>query len=74
MLTNTGRREQRSRLLPALSWYFVMAMAVFRDGRAEVLRRLTEELAVHAGMAQGMGRSHYRGYFAGRGTGWVKHH
>lgn len=44
MLTNTGRREQRSRLLPAKSWYFVMATAVFQDGRAEVMRRLTEGL------------------------------
>jgi hypothetical protein len=31
ILTETGRREKRSRLFcPLLSWYFVMAMAVFR--------------------------------------------
>jgi Insertion element 4 transposase N-terminal len=38
----TGRREKRSRLLPAqVVLYVVMARAVFRDGYAEVTRRLT---------------------------------
>jgi hypothetical protein len=42
VLAQTGRREQRSRLLPAhVVVYFVMAMAVFRDGYEEVMRRLT---------------------------------
>jgi hypothetical protein len=42
ILTETGRREKRSRLLPAhVVVYFVMAMAVFRDGYEEVMRRLT---------------------------------
>jgi hypothetical protein len=42
VLAETGRREKRSRLLPAhVVVYFVMAMAVFRDGYEEVMRRLT---------------------------------
>lgn len=42
ILTEIGRREKRSRLLPAhVVVYFVMAMAVFRDGYEEVMRRLT---------------------------------
>lgn len=42
LLAETGRRERRSRLLPAHAVvYFVMAMAVFRDGYEEVMRRLT---------------------------------
>jgi len=42
VLAETGRREKRSRLLPAhIVVYFVMAMAVFRDGYEEVMRRLT---------------------------------
>ena len=42
ILAETGRREKRSRLLPAhVVVYFVMAMAVFRDGYEEVMRRLT---------------------------------
>jgi hypothetical protein len=41
VLAETGRREKRSRLLPAhVVVYFVMAMAVFRDGYEEVMRRL----------------------------------
>jgi hypothetical protein len=41
VLTETGRREKRSRLLPAhVVVYFVMAMAIFRDGYEEVMRRL----------------------------------
>ena len=41
VLAQTGRREKRSRLLPAhVVVYFVMAMAVFRDGYEEVMRRL----------------------------------
>ena len=41
VLTETGRREKRSRLLPAhVVVYFVMAMAVFGDGYEEVMRRL----------------------------------
>jgi hypothetical protein len=42
VLAETGRKEKRSRLLPAhVVVYFVMAMAVFRDGYEEVMRRLT---------------------------------
>ena len=42
VLAETGRREKRSRLLPAhVVVYFVMAMAMFRDGYEEVMRRLT---------------------------------
>jgi hypothetical protein len=41
VLAETGRREKRSRLLPAhVVVYFVIAMAVFRDGYEEVMRRL----------------------------------
>jgi hypothetical protein len=46
VLAETGRREKRSRLLPAhVVVYFVMAMAIFRDGYEEVTRRLTGGLA-----------------------------
>jgi hypothetical protein len=42
VLAETGRRQKRSRLLPAhVVVYFVMAMAIFRDGYEEVMRRLT---------------------------------
>ncbi len=41
VLTETGKREKRDRLLPAhVVVYFVVALAVFRDGYEEVLRRL----------------------------------
>jgi hypothetical protein len=41
ILAETGRREQRNRLLPAhVVVYFVIAMAVFSDGYEEVMRRL----------------------------------
>jgi transposase IS4-like protein len=41
VLAETGRREKRSRLLPAhVVVYFVIAMAVFRDGYEEVMRRM----------------------------------
>lgn len=41
VLAATGRREKRSRLLPAhVMVYFIMAMAVFGDGYEEVMRRL----------------------------------
>jgi hypothetical protein len=41
VLAETGRREKRSRLLPAHAVvYFVMAMAIFSDGYEEVMRRL----------------------------------
>ena len=41
VLAETGRREKRSRLLPAhVVVYFVLAMAVFGDGYEEVMRRL----------------------------------
>ena len=41
VLAETGRREKRSRLLPAhVVVYFVIAMAIFRDGYEEVMRRL----------------------------------
>jgi hypothetical protein len=42
VLAETRRREKRSRLLPAhVVVYFVMALAIFRDGYEEVMRRLT---------------------------------
>lgn len=41
VLTETGKREKRVRRLPAhVVVYFVLAMAVFRDGYEEVMRRL----------------------------------
>jgi hypothetical protein len=41
VLAETGRREKRSRLLPAhVVVYFVLAMAMFSDGYEEVMRRL----------------------------------
>src|SRR5579862_1917903 len=41
VLAETGRREKRSRLLPAhVVVYFVMALAIFSDGYEEVMRRL----------------------------------
>ena len=41
VLAESGRREKRSRLLPAhVVVYFVIAMAVFGDGYEEVMRRL----------------------------------
>jgi hypothetical protein len=41
MLPETGRPEQRPRLLPAHAVVFRDGMAVFRDGYAEVIWRLT---------------------------------
>lgn len=42
VLAETDRKERRSRLLPAhVVVYFVMALAIFRDGYEEVMRRLT---------------------------------
>jgi len=42
VLAETRRREKRTRLLAAhVVVYFVMAMAIFRDGYEEVMRRLT---------------------------------
>lgn len=41
VLAETGRREKRSRLLPAhFVVYFVLALALFPDGYEEVVRRL----------------------------------
>ena len=69
VLAETRRREKRSRLLPAhVVVYFVMAMAIFRDGYEEVMRRLTGGLAVHAGLVAGLGGAHHRGDLAGPGT------
>jgi len=46
VLTQTGRTSRRHRDLPAhVVVYFVMAMAIFRDGYEEVTRRLTGGLA-----------------------------
>lgn len=45
VLAETGRKEQRIRLLPAhVVVYFVVAMAVFRDGYEEVTRKLVDGL------------------------------
>ena len=46
VLTETGRREKRSRRLPAhVVVYFVIAMGIFRDGYEEVLRKLVNGLS-----------------------------
>ena len=46
VLAETGRREKRSRRLPAhVVVYFVIAMTVFRDGYEEVLRKLVNGLS-----------------------------
>jgi hypothetical protein len=45
VLAETGRREKRSRLLPAhVVVYFVMALSLFRDGYDEVIRALVHGL------------------------------
>ncbi|MGB8384780.1 MAG: IS4 family transposase [Dermatophilaceae bacterium] len=45
VLAETGKKEKRSRLLPAhVVVYFVMALALFRDGYDEVLRTLVHGL------------------------------
>ncbi len=45
VLAETGRKEKRSRLLPAhVVVYFVMALALFRDGYDEVMRHLVHGL------------------------------
>lgn len=46
VLAETGRREKRTRRLPAhVVVYFVVAMAIFRDGYEEVLRKLVNGLS-----------------------------
>ncbi len=45
VLADTGRKEKRSRLLPAhVVVYFVMSLALFRDGYDEVMRQLVHGL------------------------------
>jgi transposase IS4-like protein/DDE family transposase len=45
VLAETGRREKRSRLLPAhVVVYFIIAMAIFRDGYEEVVRKMVDGL------------------------------
>jgi hypothetical protein len=45
VLTESGRSQKRSRLLPAhVVVYFVMALALFRDGYEEVIRHLVHGL------------------------------
>src|SRR5215218_2087792 len=45
LVAELGRKEQRSRLLPAhVVVYFVMALALFRDGYDEVMRNLVHGL------------------------------
>jgi hypothetical protein len=45
VLASTGRKEKRSRLLPAhVVVYFVMSLALFRDGYDEVMRQLVHGL------------------------------
>lgn len=72
VLAEMGRREKRSRLLPAhVVVYFVMAMAVFRDGYEEVMRRLTGGLLfMRAGGRSG--RCPPAGRFRRRGSVWAK--
>jgi Insertion element 4 transposase N-terminal/Transposase DDE domain len=56
VLAETRRREKRSRLLPAhVVVYFVMAMAIFRDGYEEVMRRLTGGLRFMRAWSQDWG-------------------
>jgi hypothetical protein len=73
MLPETGRREKRYVFCLLMPWYFVMGRAVFRDGYAEVKRRLTGGLpfmrAWHKEWVVPL-----PGLFRRRGTGWVKHH
>lgn len=46
ILAETGKREKRSRRLPAhVVVYFVVAMAIFRDSYEEVLRKLVNGLS-----------------------------
>jgi hypothetical protein len=67
VLAETGRRQKRSRLLPAhVVVYFVMAMAVFRDGYEEVMRRLTGGLQFMR-LAEGMGSADHGGHLPGAG-------
>lgn len=56
VLRSTDRREQRYRLLPArLVVYYVLAMSLFREaGYEEVLRQLSEGLAVVGAEAEGL--------------------
>lgn len=45
VLNETGKKEKRTRLLPAhVVVYFVMAMAIFRDGYEELVRKLVNGL------------------------------
>src|SRR5674476_512845 len=45
VLAQTGRREKRSRALPAhVVVYFVLALALFTDGYEEVIRKLVNGL------------------------------
>src|SRR3954469_9876587 len=45
VIAQTGRKEKRSRLLPAhVVVYFVMALALFSDGYDEVMRQLVHGL------------------------------
>jgi hypothetical protein len=55
VLTDTGRRQQRSRRLPArLVTYYVMALTLFSSlGYEEVMRNLVEGLAWESGWRQG---------------------
>jgi len=54
VVRDTGRRQQRSRLLPArLVTYYVMAMALFSEaGYEEVMRSLVEGLSWESGWRQ----------------------
>ena len=68
VLAETRRREKRSRLLPAhVVVYFVMAMAIFRDGYEEVMRRLTGGLQFMRAW-RGLAGAYHRGDLAGAGT------
>jgi hypothetical protein len=51
-----------------------MAMAVFRDGYAEVMRRLTGGLQFMRAWHKEWVVFPLPGPFRRRGTGWVKHH
>src|SRR5579862_6829966 len=71
VLAETRRREKRSRLLPAhVVVYFVMAMAIFRDGYEEVMRWLAGWCS--CGPGPGTGRCPPRGRSRRPGTGWAR--
>jgi len=61
VLTETNRREQRSRTLPAhLVVYFVLALSLFTDGYEEVIRKLVNAPTLRPGMEQAVDGADHR--------------